>query len=81
AARRLARTSGRTAVDHALRDGEDYELVFSFAADAQAGPFEARWRRIFPSLPLTRIGRFLPPAEARAADALDLGAYHGFEHL
>jgi thiamine-monophosphate kinase len=81
AARRLARTSGRTALDHALSDGEDYELVFSLAANAPAGPFEARWRRTFPSLPLTRIGRFLAPKEARAAGAFDLAAYHGFEHL
>lgn len=81
AARRLARTSGRTALDHALSDGEDYELVFSLAANAPAGPFEARWRRTFPSLPLTRIGRFLAGKEARAAGAFDLAAYHGFEHL
>lgn len=37
-ARRLARTSGRTPLDHALHDGEDHELLFA------ASPTEARKR-------------------------------------
>lgn len=81
AARLTSRTSGRTALDHALSDGEDYELAFVVSSGAALGPFEARWQRTFPTVPLTRIGRFLAPGEARSAGALDLSAYHGFEHL
>jgi thiamine-monophosphate kinase len=32
-ARRLAQTTGRSALDHAFDDGEDYELLFCVAAD------------------------------------------------
>ncbi len=35
-ARRLARRSGRTALDHALHDGEDHELVATLSASALA---------------------------------------------
>jgi len=51
-ARRMAETSGRTALAHALTDGEDFELLFALAgADAERllaeQPFE---------VPVTRIG-------------------------
>jgi thiamine-monophosphate kinase len=40
----------------AISDGEDYELLFSIAPkDARA--LITRWRKKFPKLPLTRIGR------------------------
>jgi thiamine-monophosphate kinase len=64
----------------ALCDGEDYELLFALDRSAAAGPFERRWRRAFPRVPLTQIGRFvrspeLPPGSIRLSD------YRGYEHL
>lgn len=62
----------------ALVDGEDYELVLAVSAKADLAGFKKSWRRAFPRTPLTVIGRFeraLPPG------AIDLRAYHGYEHL
>ena len=43
-------------VNAAITEGEDYELLFAISsADTQA--LQQRWRRKFPKLPLTRIGR------------------------
>ncbi len=39
----------------ALRDGEDFELLFTIAARKAAG-LQQKWRRTFPKLPLTEIG-------------------------
>jgi thiamine-monophosphate kinase len=64
----------------ALTDGEDYELVFAFAARANRAAFERAWKRAFPRTRLTRIGRFVP-RRAFPADALDLSPYQGYEHL
>lgn len=67
----------------ALTDGEDYELLLALRTDpAGAQKFLAAWRRAFPRLPLTLIGQFAPHATLPAAHgALDLSAYHGFEHF
>ena len=67
----------------ALTDGEDYELLLALRAEpAGAKRFLATWRRAFPRLPLTLIGQFAPRAANPAAHgALDLSAYHGFEHF
>lgn len=40
----------------AISDGEDYELLFAIPS-MHARPLAARWRKKFPVLPLTRIGR------------------------
>jgi thiamine-monophosphate kinase len=64
----------------ALSDGEDYELLFAFAARADARALERRWSRAFPRTTLTRIGTFVD----RGADmrgAVDLDAFRGYEHL
>ena len=46
----------------AISDGEDYELLFSIAPkDSRA--LITRWRRKFPTLPLTRIGRLNPKSK------------------
>jgi thiamine-monophosphate kinase len=42
---------------NAMNDGEDFELLFSIAPDS-AEALEHAWKRKFPRLPLTRIGRF-----------------------
>jgi thiamine-monophosphate kinase len=77
-ARRLGMTSGRSPLDHALGDGEDFELLFTLAeADAarllRDRPFET---------PVTRIGTITP---AGAVLLLPDGTErplerHGWEH-
>jgi thiamine-monophosphate kinase len=77
AARTLAKRDGRTALAHALSDGEDFELLFTIGARADRVKFEAAWRKKF-STRLTCIGRFTRTLEA---SALNLGDFHGYEHL
>lgn len=43
------------AVDQAVSEGEDYELLFTLAPETETGLPEA-WARDFPDTPLTRIG-------------------------
>lgn len=62
----------------ALADGEDYELVFAVAARADLAALHRAWRRAFPRTRLSCIGRF---TRTMPAGALDLGSYHGYEHL
>jgi thiamine-monophosphate kinase len=48
--------------EQAVSDGEDYELLFAISPkDSRSLP--ARWRKIFPHLPLTRIGRLNPKSK------------------
>ncbi len=51
----LAKSDGKPTLEHALQDGEDYELLFSVSAD-RADLIEAHFRKAFPKTPLTRIG-------------------------
>ncbi len=79
-ARAWARRTGRPPLHHALCDGEDYELVFAVTGRADRAALERAWRRAFPRLRLTCIGRFaaegnLPPG------SLTLEKFHGYEHL
>jgi thiamine-monophosphate kinase len=80
AARRLARRGARNALAHALDDGEDYELLIVVRGSGAGAPFERAWRRRFPQLRLTCIGRFAP-AGRLPPGALSLANHHGFEHL
>lgn len=64
----------------ALTDGEDYELVFAVREDADHTGFLRAWRRAFPRTPLTRVGCFVKAGRVPAT-AIDLAAYHGYEHL
>lgn len=64
----------------ALTDGEDYELVFTLAARTDRERFSRAWHRTFPRTRLTCLGRFVP-AGALPGTALNLAAYHGYEHL
>ena len=81
AARRAARRSGRSAVAHALTDGEDYELAFAVARNTDLAAFETRWRRAFPRLRLSRIGHFAAVEKPIPVGYTTLQAHKGFEHL
>jgi thiamine-monophosphate kinase len=49
-------------IQQAISDGEDYELLFAIAPkDARSLP--ARWRKKFPNVPLTRIGKLNPKSK------------------
>jgi thiamine-monophosphate kinase len=50
----LPLASGAT-IDHAISDGEDYELLFAIAP-RKRDRLQRNWRKRFPKLPLTRIG-------------------------
>lgn len=51
-------------VEHAINDGEDYELLFAIAPRDEKR-LEASWRKKFPKLLLTRIGRLTRPSATR----------------
>jgi thiamine-monophosphate kinase len=44
-------------IDNAISDGEDYELLFAISP-RDGERLQKSWRKKFPKLPLTRIGRF-----------------------
>ena len=67
-------------VRSALVEGEDYELVFSVAARTDRGSLESAWRRRFPKIRLTCIGRFLPHGSRRTGAPV-LSSLHGYEHF
>jgi thiamine-monophosphate kinase len=75
----LSKKSGRTALSHALSDGEDYELLFAVAKAADRVAFERAWPRRFKT-PLTCLGRFAKKGE-RPTGTIDLSDFHGYEHL
>jgi thiamine-monophosphate kinase len=64
----------------ALCDGEDYELLFAVAAQADCSAFETTWRRKFPRTRLSCLGQFVH-RDRLPATALNLEAFHGYEHL
>lgn len=84
-AHRLAEKSGRTPLEHAFRDGEDYELLFTIAADSKPAVFEADWNHAFPHLAATRIGRIVAhedPGKLFDASSGEMFPWStGFEHL
>jgi thiamine-monophosphate kinase len=80
AARAEARRSGRSALDHALYDGEDFELVFTMSEESWKRTV-AEWRL---ETPVTRIGRIEPSGlaleESGRRRAVAPGGYdHGSE--
>ncbi len=74
---------GRSALEHALCDGEDFELLFAVRRGREAA-FESAWRRRF-ALPCTLIGRAL--AHGRGLLWRDASGKHiktgrgGYEHF
>ena len=77
AAFRCAQESGRSPLNHALTDGEDYELLLTVAARADRSAFEAAWKKKFKTR-LSCIGRF---TRSTSPGHIDLQSYHGYEHL
>ena len=55
AAHQCSKADGKPAVEHALQDGEDYELLFTVQAQ-QADLLEANFKKQFPQTPLKSIG-------------------------
>ncbi len=82
---KMAEQSKRKALEHAMCDGEDYELLFSITGHSNRSKFESRWAAAFPELSLTNIGAFV--ADSRTSKLLDtktnkvLSMYPGFEHF
>ncbi len=64
----------------ALTDGEDYELVFALAGQADREKFAAAWKRAFPRVRLSCIGRFVKAKELPST-AIRMADYQGYEHL
>lgn len=85
---RLANASGQTcsidrsaipynrgcSVDNALNDGEDYELLLTFAPD-QTKDLEMMWKERFPRLRLTRIGSL---SDSPSGDSSEAGGWDHF---
>lgn len=57
----LPRTRG-SSLEQAISDGEDYELLFAVDA-SKSSRLVARWKSVFPQVPLTEIGRLISPQE------------------
>lgn len=66
-------------VEAACSDGEDFELLIA-VCPSQVGSLLLEWRRAFPKLPLTRIGRLLEACEGLRPRAIfDLSGYDHFQ--
>lgn len=77
AAEKRARRTGRPAWQHALTDGEDYELLVVVRAPGKEASFARRWERKF-GRPLHPLGRFqLRPGP----EDVDWASLRGYEHL
>jgi len=80
AARRMK--DQRSALEHALADGEDFELLFSVQR-RKAASFESAWRKAF-RLPCTRIGEMTSRpgiVELRDGKHCEKLTLHGYEHF
>lgn len=81
AATKLARNDGKPALEHALQDGEDYELLFAVRGD-RADLVAALFAKAFPGTRLTAIGTVAKGA-GRICDAADQQPLkaQGFSHF
>ncbi len=87
AARQCALSSGKSALHHALGDGEDYELLFTIEAGTDLDNFIREWREHF-NTPLKSIGRLTTKSrEEPEGEIIDLqngkalGLAGGYEHF
>ena len=62
-------------IEQAMSDGEDYELLFA-VQPGESPRLQRRWRKKFPKLPLTRIGRFIPRSAFRVPHS-----FRGYVHF
>jgi thiamine-monophosphate kinase len=53
-------------IENAVSEGEDYELLFA-ASPRESKRLQKAWRRKFPKLPLTRIGKLSSKSEIRSS--------------
>ncbi|MBI4368438.1 MAG: thiamine-phosphate kinase [Candidatus Omnitrophica bacterium] len=75
AAYRLARGNRKKALEHALSDGEDFELLFTISP-RKLSLIRRKWRRRF-SVPLTTIGKVVKRRHSR----LSIQPHKGFQHF
>jgi thiamine-monophosphate kinase len=68
-------------IEQAISDGEDYELLFAVAPTA-ASSLEERWKKRFPMLALTQIGRLTEPnIHQLNAPGFDQSTGPGYDHF
>ena len=74
--------SSKTALQAALTDGEDFELLFTVRS-RDAVPLLDAWRQRFPDLPLTCIGKVTarPGLQIRSKKGIQLLTAHGYTHF
>lgn len=71
---RLPLTRGCTPTQ-AIADGEDFELLFAIAPRS-APSLETAWKKRFPRVPLTQVGRLTPHSALRTPHST-----HGYDHF
>ena len=62
-------------IDNAISDGEDYELLFAISPRHREH-LKRSWRKKFPKVPLTRIGRLHQPSTISHQPPLPRGYLH-----
>ena len=82
AAKTRAREGGKPAIVAALTDGEDFELLFT-TAGRDAVPLLDAWKKQFPDVPLTCIGRITAEPGLRMRDERGVQTFegHGYVHF
>ncbi len=87
AAQQCALSSGKDAWEHALCDGEDYELVFAVAEGVDTEQMKSLWKQAFEGVSLTCIGRVFASADGysllldRPGQAKEVFDKKGYEHF
>ena len=87
AAQALSAKSSQTAEQHALSDGEDYELLFTLSNKMDPQLFNEKWSGRF-NIPITRIGEIIedfnhkgPPRIINLESGHELDEPGGYEHF
>ena len=77
-----ASTSAKPALLAALTDGEDFELLFTVAS-CDAVPLVDAWKKRFPALPLSCIGKVIPTlgVTIRDSEGVKPLTEHGYTHF